>query len=163
MTVVLRASTTSPLGSWPLLISPTTSKSPSLSLNDSIITRIASISTLTQIICVNNKIESLDNLKQLSSLKKLEEVDFGENPVSEKSNYRAALFDSYLFRNSVLRVSKSSIERTSMVVMSNSNNNNNMTMRNNMMRMMRNSTVMKRMMIMKRKRKARSLKRREND
>ena len=102
-------------------------------------------------------------MKQLSSLKKLEEVDFGENPVSEKSNYRAALFDSYLFRNSALRVSKSSIERTSMVVMSNSNNNNNMTMRNNMMRMMRNSTVMKRMMIMKRKRKARSLKRREND
>jgi Leucine-rich repeat (LRR) protein len=43
---------------------------------------------------VGNRIESLDALKQLSVLKKLQEVDFSENPVAEKSNYRSTLFDT---------------------------------------------------------------------
>jgi Leucine-rich repeat (LRR) protein len=43
---------------------------------------------------VGNHIESLDALKQLSVLKKLQEVDFSENPVAEKSNYRSTLFDT---------------------------------------------------------------------
>lgn len=38
---------------------------------DNIISKLATITTLTQILLVNNQIESLDNLKQLSVLKSL--------------------------------------------------------------------------------------------
>jgi len=62
-------------------------------LSDSCLTKLASIPTLTQIICVGNQIENIDSLKQLSALKKLSEVDFSENPVAQKSGYRKTLFD----------------------------------------------------------------------
>ena len=67
-----------------------------LRLTDSALIRLSTYTSLTQIICVSNKIESLDSLKPLSSLKKLQEIDFTDNPVSLLANYRTILFDSYL-------------------------------------------------------------------
>ena len=43
---------------------------------------------------MDNQIESLDNLKKLSVLKNLSEVDFMGCPVADKPNYRPILFDS---------------------------------------------------------------------
>ncbi len=55
---------------------------------------MATITTLTQILLVENQIESLDNLKQLAAIKGLSELDFTGCPVANEPNYRPILFDS---------------------------------------------------------------------
>jgi hypothetical protein len=44
---------------------------------------------------MENEIESLENLKQLSVLKHLQELDFTGCPVATEPNYRPILFDRY--------------------------------------------------------------------
>lgn len=53
------------------------------------------MSALTQILLMENEIESLENLKQLSVLKHLQELDFTGCPVANEPNYRPILFDRY--------------------------------------------------------------------
>lgn len=65
-------------------------------MTDSAFARLLTYTSLTQIIFSSNQIESLDTLKTLSSLRKLQEVEFIDNPVSLLANYRTVLFDSYL-------------------------------------------------------------------
>ena len=61
---------------------------------DNIIDKLATMTTLTQILLMENQIESLSNLKQLSALKLLTELDFTDCPVATEPNYRPTLFDS---------------------------------------------------------------------
>lgn len=42
---------------------------------------------------MENQLQSLEGLKQLSCLKHLQEVDFTGNPVASEHNYRPILFD----------------------------------------------------------------------
>lgn len=65
----------------------------SLSFKDNIIDKLATMTTLTQILLMENQIESLSNLKQLSALKLLTELDFTDCPVAREPNYRPTLFD----------------------------------------------------------------------
>ena len=68
---------------------------PPLRLTDECLTKLATITSLVQIILIDNRIESTEALVRLHTLKKLEEVDFTDNPVTEQDNYRRALFDKY--------------------------------------------------------------------
>jgi hypothetical protein len=47
-----------------------------LRFDDSVLAKLITIPTLTQIILLGNKVENVESLKQLSALKELNEVDF---------------------------------------------------------------------------------------
>ena len=61
---------------------------------DDIINKLTTIPSLTQILLMENQLQSLEVLKQLSCLKNLQEVDFSGNPVALEYNYRPILFDT---------------------------------------------------------------------
>lgn len=80
---------------------------------DDIINKLITIPTLTQILLMDSDINDLENLKRLSCLKALQELDFTNCPVAQVVNYRPILFDRYCPSDSASKVLKYSTSTTS--------------------------------------------------
>ena len=66
-----------------------------LRLTDASLVRIAKYTELAELILTGNQIKTLEGLKPLYDLKKLNEIDKSDNPVAEITGYRETLFEKY--------------------------------------------------------------------